>query len=346
MSHLRIAIRSQGGVTIGLGHIRRCLNLAGALRRAGATVSFILGGDPKCLELVGAQGFDAVRVDAERDVEESAAAIARWGATVLVTDFYDIEPSFWIRLRSYVRLLVAIDDLAHRAMPVDLIVNGAANARELSYSALPSTRLLLGPDYVILREEFAQEPARESRGRVGRVLITVGGSDQHGLTTLLMNQSARLDGASLDVICGPFFQNTREIERAAAQSTGRVTLHHNPPGMRALMLGVDLAITGGGQTVYELAATATPAVAICVAENQRGGLAALEREGTLVGAGDARSHGLAAEVGRLLMELDLDAPRRRQMGARGRRVVDGRGAQRVAQVIVEEHGRRGAGELC
>jgi len=38
MSGLNIAIRTNGGVSLGLGHVRRCLTLAQSLGKVGANV--------------------------------------------------------------------------------------------------------------------------------------------------------------------------------------------------------------------------------------------------------------------------------------------------------------------
>jgi len=340
MNPLTVAIRANGGDVIGLGHIRRCLSLAQTLSGQGAQVLFVTNPDNVTLDLVAENGFKKASVDLAHDFEQTCAAIDHWRAAVLVVDSYDIKADYLTRIREHVRLVVAIDDLGDENRPVDLVVNGGASAAALSYSALPSTRFLLGPRYVMLREEFAQEPVREHQPRIGRVLITVGGSDPTNLTSLLIEQTLRFGRASIDVAGGPFFHNQAEIEEAAAQSPDRVTVYHSPGDMRSLMLEADLAISGGGQTTYELAATATPAVAICRAENQRGNLAGLEHEGTLINIGDALARDLPEKLAGVLKELDSDVNLRRQMGMRGRQVVDGLGTQRVARAIAEEYERR------
>jgi spore coat polysaccharide biosynthesis predicted glycosyltransferase SpsG len=108
--------------------------------------------------------------------------------------------------------------------------------------------------------------------------------------------------------------------------------------MHALMLKADLAVTGGGQTTYELAATGTPAVAICIAENQRVSLKGLAEAGTLEFVGDAVDDDLELKLKSALTGLGGDPKRRQTMSERGQRLVDGRGAERVAQEIVRQCG--------
>ena len=102
-------------------------------------------------------------------------------------------------------------------------------------------------------------------------------------------------------------------------------------GLRPLMLGADLAVSGGGVTLLELAATATPTVGVAVAANQDGNLKGLERLDAIHHAG--RLEGAAAAVGTAAAALAEEPARRRALGERARQVVDGGGAARVAAVV-------------
>ena len=57
--------------------------------------------------------------------------------------------------------------------------------------------------------------------------------------------------------------------------------HESPKHLRDLMLAAALAITGGGYTMYELAVTGTPIVAIRLAENQTPSVQAMGAAGVL-----------------------------------------------------------------
>jgi UDP-2,4-diacetamido-2,4,6-trideoxy-beta-L-altropyranose hydrolase len=333
-----VAVRTNGSPAIGMGHVRRCLTLAQALRSDfDASVAFILNDDETARDLVGREGFEVATMSKIGDIGQTRKIIRELSATSLITDSYEIGTDYLCAIRPEVKLLVTIDDLADKYFPVDVIVNGASHAVPAIYSALPTTRMLLGPSYVLLRNEFSQEPARKLRERIHRVLITVGGSDPLNMTPRLMEWAHdSLQHAELDIVVGPFHGNSDEIKSMAAQLPVAFKLHFSPADIRTLMLEADVVITGGGQTVYELAAAGAPMIAICLAENQRSSLEGLQQEQAICYLGDVTDAGLAENLKSSLRTLDANREQRKQLSERGRLLVDGLGANRVAKAIIEE----------
>jgi len=330
-----IGVRTHGGPTVGLGHVRRCLALASALQRLHASVLFIVSDDANTLSLIERHSFEHVSTDAShREPDATLQIVRERNVAALITDSYDIDRPYLAAVQPYVKPLVVLDDMADRSLPADMVVNAAIGAETLPYADLTHARLLLGSRYCLLREEFAHEPDRSIRPDVRRVLITIGGSDPSNLTSCLMHWVRQvLPCTQLDVVVGPFFNQPLEVADIQAM------LHHGPHNMRDLMLACDLAICSGGQTSLELAATGTPAVAIQAAENQTHNLMGLSRAGVLRLAGRSDDVDLENRVKVELETLAHDAPRRAALSARGRALIDGCGADRVAQAIMAEQGR-------
>src|SRR6266849_7985711 len=135
MNPLTVAIRAHGGDRIGLGHIRRCLSLAQALSRQGVAVKFITNKDKAVEDLVRENDFGVKQVESGTDFEQTQTAFEHWKASALLVDSYDIGADYLSRIRSHVGLLIAIDDLGNRTLPVDIVINGAAYAPQLHYEA-------------------------------------------------------------------------------------------------------------------------------------------------------------------------------------------------------------------
>lgn len=336
MSKPAVVFRTSVGPKRGLGHLRRCMTLAQALGAQGMEVHFAVDRDSTAMTLLRKYGFDGVEEQSERDLTRTLESVEQCGARVLVVDSYAFEGESLARIQG--TFVAVLDDLADRFLPVDLVVNGAVNARELAYRTSPHTTLLLGPEYTLLREEFSLQPKRTHRGTINRVLVSVGGTDRFHLTSRLTAWAQETLGhVTIDVVIGPFFPHDliQEIELLARKAEGAIILHRNPPSICNLMAGCDLAIAGGGQTTYELAATGTPTLAINLAHNQLGNVTSLAAAGTLVWVGGVDEENLQDKVAEALTRLVDNPEARLAMSRAGCLLVDGLGAKRVAKALVE-----------
>jgi UDP-2,4-diacetamido-2,4,6-trideoxy-beta-L-altropyranose hydrolase len=303
-----IVFRPDAGPSVGLGHLRRCVSLALALRNDGADCVFdIVEGR----EIAAAAGFEVGRVD---------------DPTAIVIDSYRATES------DFSGKVIAIDDLADRVLAVDLVINPAIGAERLDYRAAKSTAL--GIEYALLRPEFADKPNRVYAPVARHVLITLGGADLYGLTPRFV-ESVAASFEELSVVIGPFFGRQLATEEVARKYPS-VTLYHNPSEMRALLLRADLALSGGGQSVFELAATATPAVVIEVAPNQRRHVQGFADAGAIDLVGSAEDADIVDKATAALRSLANDRERRRRLGMTGRKLVDGLGAVRAARRVLEQ----------
>jgi UDP-2,4-diacetamido-2,4,6-trideoxy-beta-L-altropyranose hydrolase len=228
-----------------------------------------------------------------------------------------------------------VDDTADRALPVDVVVNGSIAAESLPYACTGAAVLLLGSRYAPLDPDYAERPERRPADRVERVLVTLGGGVNTGeVAAAVRAADAALAGGIVEVATGSFGAGTELLDRVAAAARNRVVVHRDRFGLRDLMLAADLAVCGAGMTLYELAAAGTPAITVCMADNQRPNAEAFARAGAAPAAGRAGDPGLGAAIEAAIGRLGPAAARAR-VAARARGLVDGRGAARVARHILE-----------
>lgn len=331
----RVAFLTHGGPAIGLGHVVRCLSLARALAAAGASVSFFAGRDARVATMIDVAGFDVMEGNWEESPTAAGELVAAHRPGMLVVDSYAVTGAMLDTLHPLVGRLVAIDDIADRPLPVHTVINGAAGAGNLDYrGGLPGTEYLLGPRYALLDPAYAEEPARHPRPSVERVLVTLGGGSHPATLGTICRAVLTLDGVTVDVVAGPLTEPGEADEIADA----RVVVHRGVSPLRPLMLAADVAVSGAGMTLLELAATATPTVYLMLAPNESNS-SVFERAGAALAAGSSHAPDLGATVALQLKRLAGDAALRESLGSRARRLVDGRGAQRVARALLAERER-------
>ena len=272
------------------------------------------------------------------DGEAAVKVASQNGCDVVAVDSHEAHADYLTQLRDAGLYVIKRDDLAPYPFPCQMVINGNADACELPYSSSSGdTLFLLGPEYVALRQEFWGSPPRAMGANVQNILVTLGGTDQHNLMPKLLGL---LDGVPGDfavtAVIGPFFHNVAAVESVAESAKRPIGLVQSPDSLYELMLRADMAISAGGQTLYELACLGCPTIAIKTVANQDRQLTAMADAGFLWLAGDAVKDDIIPTVEEALLSLLADPKARVDMATEGQRLVDGKGALRAAQRILTE----------
>jgi len=344
---MKIAIRVDGGPNIGLGHIHRCLALASRLKKREAEIFFISQENKDIKGKIEQQGFTVLELknnlNLEEDLKSTIEVIKERKINIVITDSYAIDENYLTEITKIVSILVSIDDLAKFPFSSDIVINQNIFAKDLNYrSSTGKIKFLLGPRYALLREEFVHQSGRcilqgarrKISKKVRNILVTLGGSDFFNLMPKILDALDKLQADfNITVIIGSFFINISEIEKTIMKMNKRVNIVCNPPQMANLMLSSDLAIAGGGTTLYELAATGTPALAFCLADNQYKNVKGMAKFGTLINMGWGnkwQEERIYKEINKLISNYPL----REKMSKLGQKLVDGRGSLVSAKEIL------------
>ncbi len=334
MSDRRLLIRVDGNETIGMGHVMRCVTLARMLRsRGGVEAEFVTRADRVSLEQIRRAGFP---------VHPLPVSIA--GDAVL-TDLRRSEPGALEGLASAGALRVVIDEWGNQEISADLLINGTVVEAWHRYPGNGAMRKYLGPSYALLDPSFSDvhRRVRQIRKDPSNLLIALGGDDPFHLTVRVMEGLERMPRSfEITVVIGPAFLDEERIRQTARISRHRTTLLKNIPNMSEVMCQHDLALTGGGLTALEVACTGTPALIVCEVDHQLETAKALEEKGAALnlGLGQRIEPDFLAEQ---VLSLLADPGRRLELSRSGRELIDGRGTERVTEILAEALALRGMG---
>jgi spore coat polysaccharide biosynthesis protein SpsF len=343
---LAVLIRCDGGHAIGLGHVVRCLAVAAQLRdRFSAAVTFALGGDEAALALVRAQDFPAHAV--RRDAHESdLAALLRKLAPDLV--LMDVRTPFSTADIAVVRAascrLAVIDDPGPRRLEADLSFFPPAGAALDWRGAKGEHRA--GFEFIPLREQFSPPPARKPAAPP-RALILGGGSDPAAIGRRWLESAARALPPSwhIGMVIGAAAVDDPALAAIAQQIGDRLTLYRQVSDMAGLMAQAEIALASFGMTAYELAAIGVPMLLLCLSdEHEHAARALAERNaariiGTIDAVGDRA-------LDQAIIDLCADSTQRKAMSENSRRLVDGRGVERIAaELVALIHAESGSAKL-
>ncbi|MCM8774725.1 MAG: UDP-2,4-diacetamido-2,4,6-trideoxy-beta-L-altropyranose hydrolase, partial [Candidatus Omnitrophica bacterium] len=103
--------------------------------------------------------------------------------------------------------------------------------------------------------------------------------------------------------------------------------------MLNLMLKVDLCISGGGQTTYELARLGVPTIGICFAKNQLLNLKYGQKAEYLEFVGWFKCKNLFEKIEEIVESLNC--AKEEKISLAGQKSVDGQGARRIIEEILK-----------
>jgi spore coat polysaccharide biosynthesis predicted glycosyltransferase SpsG len=153
---MKIAIRADGGLKIGMGHIMRTLVLAKELAKTNE-VFYICRVDKQLtnkykigIDKVKSEGFN-VKCIAEKNIIEELGNIK---ADILITDSYDVDEDYFNKTKKMFNKTGYIDDLNLYYFNVDFIVNQSINVERFKYRNNEDTQLFLGTKYVLLKRNL------------------------------------------------------------------------------------------------------------------------------------------------------------------------------------------------
>lgn len=340
-----VVIRADASVSIGSGHVMRCLALAEALKAARAKVAFVCREhEGNLCSLVQAARFPIFRLPDEsatsgEDAEQTIEALGKaWSAADwIVVDHYGLDENWEKRIRRLGGRIMAIDDFTGRDHDCDLLLdqNVLPGTGSDYASRVPrSCRMLLGPQHALLRTEFARERARlrPRDGELRRVLIFFGGSDPTNETSKALDGVLEFgrSGLAIDVVVGAANPHRDTVQRKCGTSP-HASYHCQVGNMAELMAKADLSLGAGGSASWERCCLALPTIAAVLADNQARVAETLARQGALVNLGESGSldaTDYSTAIGR------LDKAALREMSRVAGTLVDGRGADRVAAELV------------
>ncbi|MGZ8263394.1 MAG: UDP-2,4-diacetamido-2,4,6-trideoxy-beta-L-altropyranose hydrolase [Burkholderiales bacterium] len=364
----RIAFRCDASIAIGSGHVARCMALAHALRARGATVELVSRALPERVRqlLVEPQGVhvhnlasapspgeltdegealghaDWLPVSQKLDAHQSVEVLrtqprVEW----LIVDHYALDARWERAVRPHVERVLVMDDLADRDHVCDALLdqNFFVDAQTRYEQRVPSpAKLILGPKFALLRDEFAEARDRlpPRTGRLERIFVCFGGFDgaQQTLRALQALEESALPGVQVDVVIASDHADRARIEKHC--STHRDwKLHLDATTMADLMAAADLAIGASGVMNWERASLCLPAIVASVAENQHIVARDLAADRACIYLGrsdDWRAETLAGMLRGLKGTPSLLAA----IAARAGALADGHGARRVAAALIPE----------
>lgn len=315
-SDIRVLFRAPAGARRGFGHLLRCRSLARAL---GVRPLVCLRGTTASVDVALWLGCDVVSGAPHRLIAALRTEL------VVVDDPIVAHASRWIAAaRATGAAVASIHDLGLGCHAADLIIDGSVTTTP----ALANRDRTIGPAFAIVDPALPQ--VHRQNGARPNVVVSLGGGPRAEVACAIASEIAR-HAPDVDVRVVGGFVSTAPSSTMWEKCPPNVVWVGASTNLAAELGNADVAVVGGGVSLYEACALGVAAVGVPVVPAQRPTVAGFVARGAALGR--PRSVVVPRRVAEDALALLREARLRRRIVQTARRLVDGRGAMRAARAL-------------
>jgi len=319
---------TEGGSSIGMGHVMRCVHVARALESEELPLHFLVNNERPVIERLNSEALFHITYPLT-----GAHASHLSGGVVVIDTKRDVNVQVR-HLKEDGKKVVLIDNRS--SVDADAVVMPTP-----LYSGGNERGLFSGSDYIIIGDNFRKACTLKTRKHSLplKVLVTMGGSDPFDLTAMVLKALHDVEGIEVTVVIGPAFRNAE----GDWPKDEKFRFVRNVKDMAPLMREAHIGFTAMGTTVFELAYMGVPSVIIGNYADDRADLDSIRKLGICLSLGfymDVKPCHIKEAVDFFRNERAYD-----DMSINARRLTDGKGVSRIAGLVMSLlNGLRSPGE--
>ena len=296
---MKVIFRVDASLPAGTGHVMRCLALAQVLKENNSNVEFICRKfKGNLINKIQASGFFVHELEIPIDQKfENKLNHSHWLGTTqkqdakdcinilketrvdwLIVDHYGIDEDWQQDLKDNYDKLMVIDDLADRKHKCDILLDQTFGREQEDYKRIipKSCQLLLGPQYALLRPEFAElrhfSLERRKDPVFKEILINMGGTDNDNITEKVLQE---LEDCNLPrdivitIVMGGSSPHLERVKSRIDNLPFKTEIKIDVDNMAEIMSNADIGIGASGTTTWERCCLGLPTIQIISANNQK-----------------------------------------------------------------------------
>ena len=328
-----LAVRVDGGRRLGMGHLKKQAILVPALKRRvkGLRVLFLVRRDAGAVRWLQARGHTVIRMPEKLPLKKEPEWMLRHlpgeRSTVMVIDILEVPADYIRKLKASPRIkaVALFESRGSASQAADAAINAIVDGPAPANKRTGGGRFYGGAGYRVFHPAYKGLGRRRKRSH--EAVVTFGGGEDKGLSM-----------AAAAALAQTFPELRVTLIQGAAQAGPGRSSHRNirivrdAESLAPYLRRACAALTAGGGTLYELALCGVPAVAFAKVPHQRRNIRWFAESGTVADGGAFSEREIARGIVTLAGLLS-DARQFKKMAQAGRRLVDGRGTERVLKII-------------
>lgn len=333
-----IAIRCIIESSKGHGNFTRALTLATSLKRQGYAITFLITSNIVIQSILKKKKFNFCLIPKKLNSKNESIFLINFFKKnyfkLLIFDMREYGENLSKQLSKFIPTIL-IDDAFCKNAYSDIVINGSINEKFHKYNIKNKrTKLFLGSKFFMANENFLKNKMTNKKiikKKKYTVLISIGGSDPNHLTLYIIKSIMHLSNIKSIIIVGPFFQNVLKIKNLI-KNKKNIELKFSPEKIWNEFKKADVIISKSGITLYELAIMGIPTLCISSFKHEEPSAQKFMSENFLINLGMQKNIA-KNQIGNQLVKLLDNVKKRKIMSTQGKKIVDGKGLNRVTKII-------------
>ena len=340
MSRSPILFRCDATGSQGYESFYQCLAYAAALQRRRRGTYFLSRLSPQTLLAAIQKGGNEWRptdhpLGCEEDLDDTLNKVRELQASAVVVADPNVTSEYLEALAESGAMVVAIDARAGCRFPRGLLVNPLLGPNQDSYTVSPGTHLLMGSRYAFVRPFVRRmRPMRSQEPPAPfRVMVALGDDDFRGQVLLRTKELLAVTRIEkIDVVIRAQHPAMGDLLALVEANPERLEVVTEPAEISLKLSRTHIALTSGDGWSLELACIGIPQLMLVQSPWHVMNAQRLDDEGAALNLGDCESVSAVA-LRQAVQNLLSDASERATMSRRGRKLIDGRGPDRMVNAL-------------
>lgn len=326
----------------GYGHLSRCITLANGLRKKGYKIIFLTNQNSNAIKELKKNNFTLEKIPhfssknfRKHDPKHVLQKMKSKGWKTIVVDMRNYGEKISKFLKNKEFRVILLDDAWCKKPNADLIINGTIVKKFHAYKKVnPYSKFFNGTKFWILNSEFSKHKKKISeinKKKKYRVIVSMGGSNNHNLTSLVVKSITNIPNVLITIIIGPFFNNVSKLNYEFKNNTN-IQLVNSPNKIWKEFQKSDLAISNPGNTLYELCTQQIPTICITAELHQLSYAKIFSRKGFSENLGSWKEVN-NEQILQSVISLLNNTKKRKKMCLAAKKIMDGKGLNRVVNII-------------
>lgn len=329
--------RTDANSQIASGHIMRCMTIAGEILKNGEDVVFIISED-KAADILKDK-FLFYLIDKKNEFEEINRLIRENNCTKIFIDLYSYDAEKMKLLPSDIHI-ITFDDMFLEKYPVDMLINYNMYYQKFNYKERyndENVRLLLGPKYIPIRDEFDGKYGDKQSAKQNVMLVCGGGDIEHSLLSLIgiCEDNKYINSCVFHIVVGNLSSDYMKIKHISNRYEN-IFVYKSMDNIASFMENMNIVISAASTMLYECCIMKIPTIYFCVADNQLYDAECFSKDRMMLYAGDIRKKRkvVVDTVKEQLDMLLIDEHLRAEMKSKMSGLIDNKGKERIALEIL------------